>query len=37
MIIDCFPFYNERDLLEIRLQELESVVDWFVLVEAGHP
>jgi|SRR5579862_5244148 len=36
MIIDCFPFYNERDLLEIRLQELESVVDWFVLVEAGE-
>ena len=34
MIIDCFPFFNELDLLEIRLNELDSVVDKFVLVEA---
>ena len=34
MIIDCFPFFNELDLLEIRLNELKDVVDVFVLSEA---
>jgi beta-1,4-mannosyl-glycoprotein beta-1,4-N-acetylglucosaminyltransferase len=33
-IYDCFTFYNELDLLEIRLEELNSVVDYFVIVEA---
>lgn len=30
---DCFIFYNELDLLEIRLNELSNVVDYHVLVE----
>jgi len=30
-LIDCFPFFNELDLLEIRLNELKDVVDVFVL------
>lgn len=34
MIYDCFPFFNELDLLEIRLNELDAVVDKFVLIEA---
>lgn len=34
MIYDCFLFFNELDLLEIRLNELYPVVDKFVLVEA---
>ncbi len=34
MVYDCFSFYNELDLLEIRLNVLDSVVDYFVLVEA---
>jgi len=34
MIIDCFPFFNELDLLEIRLNELKDVVDVFALSEA---
>ena len=34
MIYDCFAFFNELDLLEIRLNELNPVVDKFVLVEA---
>lgn len=34
MIYDCFTFFNELDLLEIRLNVLNDVVDWFVLVEA---
>ncbi|WP_175426530.1 tetratricopeptide repeat protein [Azospirillum brasilense] len=33
-IYDCFQFYNELDLLEVRLAELDAVVDRFVLVEA---
>ena len=35
-IWDCFTFYNELDILEIRLSELDRVVDKFVLVEAEH-
>ena len=33
-IYDCFPFFNELDLLEIRLNYLDPVVDYFVLCEA---
>ncbi len=34
-IFDCFTFFNELDLLEIRLNVLNDVVDKFVLVEMG--
>jgi len=34
MIVDCFPFYNELELLQYRLETLSSVVDKFVLVES---
>ncbi len=33
-VYDCFAFFNELDLLEIRLNVLNDVVDFFVLVEA---
>jgi beta-1,4-mannosyl-glycoprotein beta-1,4-N-acetylglucosaminyltransferase len=33
-LIDAFLFLNELDLLEIRLNELNSVVDHFVIVES---
>lgn len=33
-VFDCFTFFNELDLLEIRLNYLNDVVDYFVLVEA---
>jgi len=33
-IYDCFTFYNELDILEMRLNILDSDVDYFVLVEA---
>lgn len=33
MVYDCFTFFNELDLLEIRLHVLNEVVDRFVLVE----
>ncbi|NGX63012.1 MAG: hypothetical protein KR126chlam6_00417 [Candidatus Anoxychlamydiales bacterium] len=32
-IYDCFPFFNELELLEVRLNELYDVVDHFVIVE----
>jgi beta-1,4-mannosyl-glycoprotein beta-1,4-N-acetylglucosaminyltransferase len=35
MVIDCFPFFNELDVLEIRLNVLNDVVDKFVIVEAS--
>lgn len=34
MIYDCFVFYDELDLLEIRLNVLDKVVDKFVIVES---
>lgn len=34
LIVDCFIFYNEFDLLTYRLNILNPVVDYFVLVEA---
>ena len=33
-VYDTFAFFNEMDLLELRLRELNDVVDYFVLVEA---
>jgi beta-1,4-mannosyl-glycoprotein beta-1,4-N-acetylglucosaminyltransferase len=34
MIYDCFSFFNELDLLEIRLNILDEYVDYFVLSES---
>lgn len=33
-VYDCFIFYNELDVLHLRLNELDDIVDKFVLVEA---
>jgi hypothetical protein len=35
-IYDCFTFFAEFDLLELRLRELYDHVDYFVLVEANR-
>uniref|UniRef100_A0A6C0JF57 N-acetylglucosaminyltransferase n=1 Tax=viral metagenome TaxID=1070528 RepID=A0A6C0JF57_9ZZZZ len=35
-IIDCFIFYNELDLLNYRLNVLNDIVDFFVIVESTH-
>jgi len=35
-IIDCFIFYNEMDLLTYRLNILNDVVDYFIIVESTH-
>ena len=34
MIYDCFIFYNELDILKVRLHELSKVVDKFVIIES---
>ncbi|MGP6135228.1 benzoate transporter [Enterobacter chuandaensis] len=36
MIYDCFLYYDEDMLLDIRLHTLANVVDRFVIVEATH-
>jgi beta-1,4-mannosyl-glycoprotein beta-1,4-N-acetylglucosaminyltransferase len=33
-VFDCFPFFNELDVLEIRLNEMNSVADYFVILES---
>jgi hypothetical protein len=35
-IIDAFTFFNELDILELRLRELYDVVDVFLIVESTH-
>lgn len=35
-IIDAFCFFNELDILELRLRILDPYVDHFVIVEADH-
>lgn len=34
MVYDCFNFFNELDLLKIRLNVLDPVVDYFVITES---
>ena len=34
MIYDCFLFFNEFKILRLQLEELNEVVDQFVLVES---
>ncbi|MFM7795431.1 MAG: N-acetylglucosaminyltransferase, partial [Candidatus Nitrosotenuis sp.] len=35
-VIDCFPFFDEFMILDIRFRELYDVVDKFVIVEADE-
>jgi hypothetical protein len=35
-IVDCFPFFNEVELLELRIRMLEPYVDLFVISEANR-
>lgn len=35
-IFDCFRFFNELELLEIRLNVLNDVVDYFVITESPY-
>ena len=33
-VFDCFPFFNEFERLELRLETFYDIVDYFVIVEA---
>ena len=33
-IYDCFQFFNEEDILDLRLNILSESVDFFVIVES---
>jgi hypothetical protein len=35
-VIDCFSFWREFNALEIRLEELYEVVDFFVIIESAY-
>ena len=35
MLIDSFLFFNETELVELRIKYLNKIVDYFVVVEAG--
>jgi len=35
-IVDCFPFFNEVELLELRIKMLDPYVDLFVISEANR-
>ena len=32
-IIDCFLFYDEVEMLNFRLSELDKYVDYFIIIE----
>ena len=34
MIIDAFTFFNEKELVELRIKYLNDLIDYFVIVEA---
>ena len=36
MIIDAFIFFNEEELVKLRLSYLNQVIDKFVIIEADH-
>jgi len=35
-LIDCFPYFNEKELLELRIKLLYDYVDKFVITEANE-
>ncbi len=35
MVFDCIPFFNELDILKLRMQILNPYVDWFVIEESS--
>jgi len=36
MLIDCFPYFNERELLELRVSLLKDHVDGFLIADADR-
>lgn len=35
MLLDCFPYFNEKELLELRIRTLEDYVDGFLITDAN--
>ena len=35
-VYDCFGFNDENHLLEIRLNEMDKYVDYFIIIEFGE-
>lgn len=35
-VVDCFPYFNEKELLELRINLLKDHVDKFVIVDANY-
>ena len=35
-IFDCFMYFNEELMLEVRLNELNQYVDKFIIVESSY-
>lgn len=36
MLIDCFSYFNEKELLELRIRTLEDTVDFFMIADANR-
>jgi beta-1,4-mannosyl-glycoprotein beta-1,4-N-acetylglucosaminyltransferase len=36
LLVDCFTFYNEIELLSYRLEILYNIIDYFIIVESTH-
>ena len=35
-VIDCFPYFNEKELLELRINLLHDKVDKFIITDANR-
>jgi len=35
-IVDCFPYFNEKEILELRINLLKDYVDLFVIIDANY-
>jgi GR25 family glycosyltransferase involved in LPS biosynthesis len=35
-IVDCFPYFNEKELLELRINLLKDYVDLFVIIDGNY-
>ena len=36
MVIDCFPYFNEKEILELRINILNNYVDKFLIFDANY-
>ena len=35
MLIDAFTYFNEKELVELRLKYLNPIVDYFIVIESN--